>query len=450
MAETTSLTYLSDYTGPQIDAAVKKITDADLENLQPKLISGTNIKTINGNAILGNGDLDLVQANITETGTPETLNNLSVNGKIYKISNESGALTEIENIKNGTTVVGKAKADQNGNIIDTYYATKQETETLAQSVASAVETSQQAKTAAEAAMPKTGGTFTGAINVPEPTENGNPTTMEYVDRTTQHHSVLLDQVVAASGTGFLKKDADGYSLQQSAVAIDDNSIVENSTGALQLKQEYIDYLDNVLYEAPSISEFMLGDQYYLNNEVGTNLEFNNFKHRESYIKNIDGNLQLLMGSEIIKEVTPTETSTTIPFDGEISMISVWTTTTFRLKGIDIKGKTFTKDYIVNFYRYAYTNTTQSSTAPTTGVKQSPITSFASNGADFTYNAQDYIYFYTVDANKKVQTYVLGQWADVDSEYMGIVDLTQNNGVVFGYNVYRIGPFISSGTAKYRI
>lgn len=450
MAETTSLTYLSDYTGPQIDAAVKKISDANLENLQPKLISGTNIKTINGNAILGNGDLDLVQANITEAGALETLNNISVNGKIYKISNESGALTEIENIKNGITIVGKAKADQNGNIINTYYATKQEVETLSESVASAVETSQQAKTTAEAAMPKTGGDFTGAINVPEPTQDSNATTKKYVDNSVgemQPHSVLLDQIATTSGTGFLKRDTDGYSLQQSAVAIDDNSIVENSAGALQLKQEYIDYLDNMLYKAPSISDFMLGDQYHQNNELGAILKFSDFKHREAYVKNIKGNLQLFKGSEVIKETPPTETVTTISFDSEIEISN---TTNFRLKGIDIKDKTFMKDYFVGFYRYVYTNITQSSTAPTTGEKRTTTTSFADSGVDFTYNAQDYIYFYTVGENKKVQTYVLGQWADVDSEYIGVVDLTQDNGVVFGYNVYRIGPFVSSGTAKYRV
>ena len=53
--------YKSAYTGPQIDAAIAKANSAaqpeDLLSKQDTLISGTNIKTINNNSILGSGNL---------------------------------------------------------------------------------------------------------------------------------------------------------------------------------------------------------------------------------------------------------------------------------------------------------------------------------------------------------------------------------------------------------
>lgn len=47
-----------------------------------------------------------------------------------------------------------------------------------------------AKTLAEAALPRTGGTMTGALNVPEPTEASHAATKDYVER------YVLEQVPA--------------------------------------------------------------------------------------------------------------------------------------------------------------------------------------------------------------------------------------------------------------
>lgn len=52
-------TYKSQYTGQEIDAGIAKANTAiqDVSDKQDTLVSGTNIKTINGNSILGEGNL---------------------------------------------------------------------------------------------------------------------------------------------------------------------------------------------------------------------------------------------------------------------------------------------------------------------------------------------------------------------------------------------------------
>ena len=50
---------------------------------QPKLVSGTNIKTINGNSILGSGDLTIKASNEATALTNEDLNDLTTDGASY-------------------------------------------------------------------------------------------------------------------------------------------------------------------------------------------------------------------------------------------------------------------------------------------------------------------------------------------------------------------------------
>lgn len=241
------------------------------------------------------------------------------------------------------------------------------------------------------------------------------------------------------------------------IHIDDQSIVKNTSGEIQMKQEYIDYLDNILYKAPEILTLKIlnddGSLIARTNELGTSLNISKFAHRESNISNISG-----VGSKnVYIYVNDSSTSLLGVPASEVEKIESFTspqtitsTTKYSLKGIDVKGNTFSKDYLIGFYRYAYTNTNSSSVTPTTGTKQDTITSFASNGNTFSYNVGDYIYFYTTGTGKKVQTNVLGQWADVDTEELGVVAFTQSNNTTFNYNAYRIGPFIAQGSAKYRI
>lgn len=241
----------------------------------------------------------------------------------------------------------------------------------------------------------------------------------------------------------------------SSATVDGTSIVKDTDGKIQLNQEYIDYLDNQLYQPPAISVFTMldaaGAALPTSNELGTTLSAAAFNHQETNIKNIQGdNVELHINnaaaattSTAKKDVATKVTLTTAQ--------SITSSTKFTLKGINTKGAAFSRDYQVNFYRYAYTATTDAATAPTSGAtQQAAVSTFASNGSTFNYTKGAYIYFYTDNTGKKVQTNVLGQWADVDTTDMGKVTLTQSNGSTHEYTCYRIGPLIETGSAKYRV
>lgn len=241
----------------------------------------------------------------------------------------------------------------------------------------------------------------------------------------------------------------------SSATVDGTSIVKDTDGKIQLNQEYIDYLDNQLYQPPAISVFTMldaaGAALPTSNELGTTLSAAAFNHQETNIKNIQGdNVELHINnaaaattSTAKKDVATKVTLTTAQ--------SITSSAKFTLKGTNTKGAAFSRDYQVNFYRYAYTAITDATTAPTSGAtQQAAVSTFASNGSTFDYTKGGYIYFYTDNTGKKVQTNVLGQWADVDTTDMGKVTLTQNNGATHEYTCYRIGPFIETGSAKYRV
>ena len=240
-----------------------------------------------------------------------------------------------------------------------------------------------------------------------------------------------------------------------SATVDGTSIVKDADGKIQLNQEYIDYLDNQLYQPPAISVFTMldaaGAALPTSNELGTTLSAAAFNHQETNIKNIQGdNVELHINnaaaattSTAKKDVATKVTLTTAQ--------SITNSTKFTLKGTNTKGAPFSRDYQVNFYRYAYTAITDATTAPTSGAtQQAAVSTFASNGSTFNYTKGGYIYFYTDNTGKRVQTNVLGQWADVDTTDMGKVTLTQNNGATHEYTCYRIGPFIETGSAKYRV
>ena len=259
----------------------------------------------------------------------------------------------------------------------------------------------------------------------------------------------------APGQEAVNKKYVDEAVARSSATVDGTSIIKDTDGKIQLNQEYIDYLDNQLYQPPAISVFTMldaaGAALPTSNELGTTLSAAAFNHQETNIKNIQGdNVELHINNAVAattstakKDVATKVTLTTAQ--------SITSSTKFTLKGTNTKGAAFSRDYQVNFYRYAYTATTDATTAPTSGAtQQAAVSTFASNGSTFNYTKGAYIYFYTDNTGKKVQTNVLGQWADVDTTDMGKVTLTQSNGATHEYTCYRIGPFIETGSAKYRV
>jgi uncharacterized protein YjdB len=114
--------YKSRYTGEQIDAGIAKANTAlqehqDLSSKQDKLVSGTTIKTINGNSILGEGNLVIegggeglssVAHDNTLTGAGTNANPLGVDSSKFQSPLVSGI-----NIKtiNNTSILGNGNID---------------------------------------------------------------------------------------------------------------------------------------------------------------------------------------------------------------------------------------------------------------------------------------------------------------------------------------------------
>ena len=116
-------------------------------------------------------------------------------------------------------------------------------------------------------------------------------------------------------------------------------------------------------------------------------------------------------------------------------------------------KSVTKSPGIRFLRYVYSKIGSPDAAPTTAsecVKQADLATFGKNGADFTYTVGSCIWLLTTKQNAKIQTNVLGQWADVNTYGGEAVEFTQDNGTTATYYAYRTNTFTGAGTAKYRI
>ena len=116
-------------------------------------------------------------------------------------------------------------------------------------------------------------------------------------------------------------------------------------------------------------------------------------------------------------------------------------------------KSVTKSPGVRFLRYLYSKIGSPDAAPTTAsdcVKQADLATFGKNGADFTYTVDSCIWLLTTKQAAKIQTNVLGQWADVTTYGGEAVEFTQSNGITATYYAYRTDTFTGAGTAKYRI
>lgn len=212
-----------------------------------------------------------------------------------------------------------------------------------------------------------------------------------------------------------------------------------------LPEAYKEYLDEQTYKTPTIVSLSLyagntklGGTY----ESGVSLTVDKIKHQETEISNIVGKLSING-----QEVMPSQTEVFVTLDNPIN---ITTSKTIQITGQDSHGHTLSKSVSVNIYKYAYSALSKSETIPLSGTKQSVINTFNTSGAEFNYSVGDYLYLYIDKSGKNVQTNVLGTWCDVDYEYLGEVDFTQNNGVVSKYHAYRVGPFIADGAAKYRV
>ena len=169
-------------------------------------------------------------------------------------------------------------------------------------------------------------------------------------------------------------------------------------------------------------------------------------------------LRIQVGATLLNDL-PANVRSTTELNG--SPRTQWTQLTatisqdmqFSVKATDARGVESSKSTAIRFLRYAYSKVGAPDAAPTTAsecVKQADLATFGKNGADFTYTAGSCIWLLTTKQAAKIQTNVLGQWADVTTYGGEAVEFTQANGTTATYYAYRTDTFTGAGTAKYRI
>lgn len=98
-----------------------------------------------------------------------------------------------------------------------------------------------------------------------------------------------------------------------------------------------------------------------------------------------------------------------------------------------------------YYYYAKLNT--STTPNTSGLSKKNAT----DGDDtYSYSSGQYLWLYSRSSGKKIQTYVAGSWADVNTASAGQVTITLNSGTTATYYAYRTDRFTANGSARYRL
>ena len=80
----------------------------DISGKQDTLVSGTNIKTINGGSVLGSGDITISGGGAFDTDTIVTTENLSALEKLVQIGVNLNDLTTIVTNSNGDIITSGA------------------------------------------------------------------------------------------------------------------------------------------------------------------------------------------------------------------------------------------------------------------------------------------------------------------------------------------------------
>ena len=229
--------------------------------------------------------------------------------------------------------------------------------------------------------------------------------------------------------------------------------IEIEDGEVSISRTFYDYLVAETFEAPAISLTIAGLSGA--HEIGTAVTVSTFSHKETHAQNlVSGSLKLYRESAEIQAVTPSETTETAALTSPVTEAGTNAgSVTYKLQGTDALGNTRGASVTGAWYRYVYSMVGSPDAAPTIAsqcVKQADINAFTASGADFTYTAGSCLWLLTTNQNARIQTNVLGQWADVTTHSAGAVNFTQANGAEATYYAYRTDAFTGSGTAKYRV
>lgn len=218
----------------------------------------------------------------------------------------------------------------------------------------------------------------------------------------------------------------------------------------RLPAEYEEYLKKVTYKTPTIDTFMMlqgsGAAIPTVTESGVTFSVASIRHKESNLENINGGLTI----NSFLPIDPSANVTTVPM---MYPASISEDTDFTLSGTDTNGKSFSKTYSIRFNTYVYYDLVPIGETPSETPRNTWISDkmFAEEGYEFTYSVGETLCILAPKSGLKVQTKILGTWADVDyTEDDTVYDITQSNGAASFRYCYRVNFEVGSGSAIYRL
>lgn len=395
-----------------IDATKVSTYDGYATTKQDTLISGTNIKTMNGNSVLGSGNIT-TYAEFVDTWV--TTLSSTVLAFCQQVNGTASAVV-------GTAYLGTVSFSDmptgvsNGELV--------------------VEI-----------IPSSAATNGKAIHLILTSGSIAPYRWEYTyweQNSTDHYTGWI---------GFQNQLIAGNNI---SIAGNTISAVSSSTNKFVTAEMY-SWLQDQLYQKPTIQTYYCtgtidgGQSQNVSDasfttyvETGSTVIITHVIHKETNIQNIETNSLKFNGTEIIE---PKADATQVQLS---SPITFTTTTSFVLGGIDTRGNTFQRTCTTNFTNYVYTCVSSSTTTPTTGLTKKVRANATTDQFNISYAAGDYIYFYHTSSGKHVQQYSLGQWNNVPQTDLGQVTITKANNTTGTYYAYRVGAFTSGGTDTFRI
>ena len=248
---------------------------------------------------------------------------------------------------------------------------------------------------------------------------------------------------------------DGYASSKQNVINGSNKLLSDYVDDTSQTNKFVtqamyDYLDNQLYQPPSITVFNVkanGTNISTSNEFGKTYTASSLNYTLTNKANVSGDLTLKKDYTILQTITPQD-SDTVNFTTNQTVSSQ---TTFRLEGTNTKGNTFTRNYTINFYYYVYVALNQTGIIPTTSLTRKNALTDSSSTFTVDYNSGDYIYFYHRANNKTLQYESGGNWYNVQDVTISssTVSILLSTGINADYYVYQIGPFQLSGSTQFR-
>ena len=222
-------------------------------------------------------------------------------------------------------------------------------------------------------------------------------------------------------------DVDGNLNNRRMKIGDGQTSIQNLPFADILKPEYITYLDNQLYQAPSISSFEIVSG---SKEVGQTYTISSFTHREANINNIDGTLTLKKDSSVVKDnISASTSNATISYSDTITRTSAGNIT-FTLSGVNTKGAAFSKQDTISFYFPSFIGGVSADTLSDVSSLTKIASASLSGTREVELSSVGYVYFITTTTISKITS---GGF-DVPTTNS---TLTLNiNGVNKEYKVYR--------------